>query len=66
MQNNNSLPGHEVETPEAMKCAAPEHCVWPDCMCEVEPHEYFPSIAHMGDCAVCGHVADSDLHKEEE
>ena len=28
----------------------------------VEPHAYWPSYQHMGDCAICGHVAESPLH----
>jgi hypothetical protein len=28
----------------------------------VEPHAYWPSILHMGDCAVCGNVQESELH----
>jgi hypothetical protein len=31
---------------------------------EMRPHSYFPSTMHMGDCAVCGNVADHPLHKE--
>lgn len=30
----------------------------------VKPHRYQPSWIHMGDCAVCGHLADSPLHVE--
>lgn len=29
----------------------------------IETHNYFPSAMHMGDCAVCGHVQDADIHK---
>jgi len=29
-----------------------------------EPHAYWPSYQHMGDCAVCGHLRDSPLHVE--
>jgi len=28
----------------------------------VEPHEYYPSYLHMGDCAICGHVRESPIH----
>ena len=28
----------------------------------IEPHTYWPSYQHMGDCAICGHVAESPLH----
>lgn len=26
------------------------------------PHHYRPSWQHMGDCHICGHVAESSLH----
>lgn len=29
---------------------------------EVEPHYYYPSFQHMGDCHICGHEQDSVLH----
>lgn len=29
---------------------------------ELVPHEYWPSWEHMGDCAVCGNVADHPIH----
>lgn len=31
-------------------------------MTEIAPHLYRPSWLHMGDCAICGHVAESPLH----
>lgn len=27
-------------------------------------HDYVPSAMHVGDCAVCGHVQDADVHKQ--
>lgn len=29
---------------------------------QIKPHRYRPSWLHMGDCDVCGHVAESPLH----
>lgn len=29
---------------------------------EIAPHLYRPSWQHMGDCHICGHVAESSLH----
>lgn len=29
---------------------------------ELEPHAYVPSIIHMGDCAVCGHLQGAAIH----
>lgn len=31
---------------------------------KVKPHAYVPSTMHMGDCAICGHVQTSQLHRE--
>lgn len=30
---------------------------------EIKPHAYVPSAAHMGDCAVCGHLQETAVHK---
>lgn len=30
---------------------------------KVKPHAYVPSIMHMGDCAICGHMQISPLHR---
>lgn len=29
---------------------------------ELQPHAYAPSPAHMGDCAICGHLQGSAIH----
>ena len=31
----------------------------------VEPHDYVPSILHMGDCAICGHLQGDAIHQKE-
>lgn len=31
-------------------------------MTEITPHEYSPSLMHMGDCSVCGNVRDAAYH----
>lgn len=28
----------------------------------VEPHAYAPSIMHMGDCSICGHLQGDAIH----
>jgi hypothetical protein len=32
----------------------------------IEPHRYSPSLMHMGDCKICGHLGDSPLHTNDE
>jgi len=27
------------------------------------PHAYSPSVMHMGDCAVCGHLQGAPIHR---
>lgn len=29
---------------------------------ELDPHAYVPSVAHMGDCAICGHLQGAPIH----
>lgn len=28
----------------------------------LEPHAYAPSVMHMGDCAICGHLQGDAIH----
>ena len=32
----------------------------------VKPHAYWPSIIHMGDCQVCGHMQGDEVHQVSE
>lgn len=45
-------------------CERPGHCVHPGCFCPIRPHLYRPSWLHMGDCAICGHLAEAACHEQ--
>lgn len=46
---------HHAHVAEALEQSA---------LAPIVPHDYFPSAMHMGDCAVCGHVRDAEIHKQ--
>jgi NTP pyrophosphatase (non-canonical NTP hydrolase) len=29
----------------------------------LQPHRYVPSTLHMGDCRICGHLQNADIHE---
>lgn len=37
----------------------PERKMW-----KLEPHAYAPSIMHMGDCSICGHLQSAAIHSQ--
>jgi len=32
---------------------------------EIVPHDYAPSVMHMGDCNICGNLQDHPIHRKE-
>lgn len=53
-----------MAAPKELICATPDSCRHPQCFCEVRPHSYHPDNVYMGDCSICGQIADSDIHQE--
>lgn len=53
---------HEPSAPVELERVIEKVSLSSDLVYPVGPHHYHPSVMHMGDCTVCGHVQDSVNH----